>query len=403
MGLERTNVVVVGGAVGGMTAALLLARAGASVTLLERVAEPGRAGAGILLQANGLAVLYGLGLRERLLRAAYRRDDGGAIRSGTGTPLIGVRVPRYAYGLDHVLVLRRSHLYQVLYDTVVTERGIDARFGATVTGATPAGTLTYSWQGRSGALAADLVIGADGVSSTVREAGNLGAVVSRTGATYLRALVDGQDLFAPGEYWTGLGLFGGMPVGDGSTYFFADASAPPVAAALASRDLAALTAHWAAELPLAAPAFERIRRFGDLLINEVRRVDCERWTDGRLTLLGDAAHAMAPNLGQGANSALVDAAVLTAELFTARPLETALRRYADRRRSAVRWVQDASDRLARLSSVSNPALRRARDLALWTVQRQVASPRRHAQNLQEHPAELYETVTAFSGTRRRAR
>lgn len=399
MGLERTNVVVAGGAVGGMTTALLLARAGAAVTLLERNATPAAAGAGILLQANGLAVLYGLGLREQLWRSAYRRGDGGAVHNATGRPIVGLPMPRYAHGLDHVLALRRSHLYQVLYDTVISEPGIDARFGAQVTGATPAGTVTYTWQGRSGALAGDLVIGADGVRSTVRGCGAFGAELRPTAATYVRALVPGDSLFAPGEYWTQLGLFGGAPIGDGSTYVFADASAPPVAEALHQQDLTAFRRHWTAALPLAAAALEGLDSTEDLLVNEVLRVDCERWTDGRLALLGDAAHAMAPNLGQGANSALVDAAVLTVELSTARPLETALCRYGDRRRPAVRWVQDAGDRLARLSHTPHPALRTARDLALRATQRAAVNPKRLSRAQQEHPAELYETVRALAGHR----
>jgi len=99
-----------------------------------------------------------------------------------------------------------------------------------------------------------------------------------------------------------------------------------------------------------------VHGFDDLLVNDVARIDCDRWSVGRLVLLGDAAHAMAPNLGQGANSALVDAAVLVAELSDgSRP--DPLGRYARRRRAAVRAVQDRADTLAALAGVTNPVLR----------------------------------------------
>jgi 2-polyprenyl-6-methoxyphenol hydroxylase-like FAD-dependent oxidoreductase len=186
-------------------------------------------------------------------------------------------------------------------------------------------------------------------------------------------------------------------MGDGPTYFYAAATAPPVAAAVARGDVEALRRRWATVLPLAGRVLDRVGSFEELLVNEVVRVDCARWTDGRLVLVGDAAHAMAPNLGQGANSALVDGAVLRAELAAEQPVEQALARYAARRRPAVRRVQDDADRLARLSGLSSPRLRKLRDTALRLGGRPLHwIDRRGHRVQQEDPAWLYAAVRALT-------
>ena len=104
--------------------------------------------------------------------------------------------------------------------------------------------------------------------------------------------------------------------------------------------------------------------FDDLLVNTVRRVDCRRWFSGRLVLLGDAAHAMAPNLGQGANSALVDGVVLTEELTTAPSVTAALAGYDKRRRPLARRVQMTAEMLQRLCGIERVTTLRLRDALL---------------------------------------
>jgi 2-polyprenyl-6-methoxyphenol hydroxylase-like FAD-dependent oxidoreductase len=195
-----------------------------------------------------------------------------------------------------------------------------------------------------------------------------------------------------GPHW---GCSGGAPLGDGSTYLYLDVAVPPVARALAEQDLEGFRGRWAAALPLAAPVLEGLGSLDGLLVNRVVRVDCRRWADGRLVLVGDAAHAMAPNLGQGANSAIVDAAVLAAELAADQPVEQALGRYTARRRPAVGWVQDAADRLARLSRVAHPVLRWGRDLALRRLGRLATGPSRQQRVQQEDPVWLYATTRAL--------
>jgi len=165
------------------------------------------------------------------------------------------------------------------------------------------------------------------------------------------------------EAWTPIGLFGMAPLSAGS-YFFTSARHPALAAALHGRDLAAFRAAWSTAYPPSRGVLDPLKEFDELLVNEVIEVECTRFVDDNLVLLGDAAHAMAPNLGQGANSALVDAVVLTHELREAPSREEALRRYDARRRPAVQRVQQLAHRLGGAAEMHGAVPRILRDTAL---------------------------------------
>lgn len=375
MDLARLKVVVAGGATGGASAALLLARAGARVTLLERVAAPRAVGAGIGLADNGLAVLEALGLGPAL--AAVARPVGAArIVDGAGRTIFAPPGPA-----PRVWMVRRSDLQGLLIDALAGEPGIEARFGAEVVAAAPDGRVRVRTADEELELAADLVVGADGVGSRVREGGRFGARLAPPGIPYLRALVASAPASGE-EAWTAAGLFGSFAVADG-VYIYASAGSRRTREAVAARDLGALRAAWAAAYPPSIPLLAGVERFDDLVIHPVRRVDCARWHDGRLVLVGDAAHAMAPNLGQGANSALVDAAVLLDELRRAADLTAGLASYQARRRPAVRRVAAASARLGALAEWTQPLARRLRDRVLMPVASRLARPDDLARLLQE--------------------
>ena len=391
----QPHVVVVGAGIGGMAAALLVARTGASVTLLERVAEPAAVGAGLLLQPNGLAVLDGLGLRPALDEAGHP-VTAADVRRSDGRLLLHAPIRDHGPGLDHALAIRRSELHRLLHDAISRCGRITTRLGAEVVSVGPAGHVQLAGPGPR--LRGDLVVGADGVRSAVRASGDFGAVVTSTGATYVRAIVDGTDHGLLGEYWTRLGLFGGAPLGDGTTYFYAAAHAPPVAAALARRDRSALRAVWAAERAPAASLLSGVATYDDLLVNDVARVDAERWTHGAAVLLGDAAHAMSPTLGQGANSALVDAAVLAEELDHDGTVADALARYERRRRTAVRKVQDTADKVAGLGDAPDSRRTAGLTAVLRVLARSESVAARQDRLVQqEHPGRLRESVALLGG------
>jgi len=378
--LAKLQVIVVGAGTGGCAAALLLARAGARVTLVERVAQPRAVGAGIAIAENGMAVLESLGLRSAL--GGAREVSGARITNAEGRTLLSPpkKSPR-------VSMLRRSTLQGVLLDAVSSKPRIERMFGAELVHAAPDGSVeTRETGGPTRTLHADLVIGADGVHSRLRDCGAFGASVRGTGIRYIRGLVT-EGLAQGVEAWTSAGLFGSFAV-DGGTYFYASCGTRDCAAALEARDLDALRSAWARAYRPGGWILGAVERFDELLVNEVVRVDCTRWWDERLVLLGDAAHAMAPNVGQGANSALVDAVVLLDELRRAPSLDRALATYDTRRRQKVKKVADLAARLGRLAELTHPVARALRDRILLPVAGLLPTARTTALVLQEPPSRL---------------
>lgn len=375
MDLSAKKIVVAGGGTSGAAAALLLARAGAQVTVYERVEFPRAVGAGIGLADNGLAVLELLGLGPAL--AAVARPVGTArIVDGAGRTIFAPPGPS-----PRVWMVRRSDLQGLLLDALEGEPRIDLRLGAEVVRATPEGQVSVRAAGVDFELAADLVVGADGVGSRVRAGGRFGARLAAPGIPYLRALVSSAPALGE-EAWTAAGLFGSFALAEG-VYVYASAGSTRTRAAIAARDLDALRAAWSAAYPPSAPLLAGVERFEDLAIHPVQRVDCAHWHHGRLVLVGDAAHAMAPNLGQGANSALVDAAVLLDELRRGSILTSGLAAYQARRRPAVARVAAAAGRLGALAEWTHPLARRLRDRWLMPLAARLARPSDLDRMLQE--------------------
>jgi len=358
--------VVVGAGIGGLTASLLLSRVAARVTLVERAQRPSEVGAALALQPNGMAVLDRLGLLPAV-KVVSARIDRMDIRSVTGRRLLTAGMPDLGGGLDHAIAVRRTELHLVLLEAVAAVASVDTRFGCAAVSADPSGAVRITSTAQHGpgsmSLRADVIVGADGVNSAVRSTGGFESRVS-VGSSYVRAIVRGRASPWFEEYWTPLGSFGQAPLGGDFVYFWAAAHVGAAADAVARRDLGAFRQEWRRVLPAAADLLEQVSSFDELLVNTVRRVDCRRWFSGRLVLLGDAAHAMAPNLGQGANSALVDGVVLAEELARAPSVKDALAGYDKRRRPLARRVQKTAEMLQRLCGIEQVTALRVRDALL---------------------------------------
>lgn len=330
---------VVGCGTAGPVAAILLARAGHDVTMLESADEPGAVGAGIWLQELGQQVLDGLGLLDDL-RAVSRPVTRIDMVNVAGRRLMDVG---YADLLGSVpaIGVHRGALFMLLFNalqrtTAALETGVD------VTAVRPAsgGAMIETASGAVGPF--DLVVGADGSRSAVRE--SMRVTIRDKPYSYgaLWAVVDDQNALAGDALYQCLDgtsrYLGVLPTGERQASIFWSLKGAEMAM-LRSGGLDA----WRREAGPFVRESQRVLLDSVEVLLEAHYRDVVVRTPYRVSgrsaavLLGDAAHAMSPQLGAGTSIALADAWSLCRAIATSPDLPSALERHAASRRAHVRW------------------------------------------------------------------
>ncbi len=359
-----TRAIVIGGGIGGLTTALALGRGGLEVAVFERAPELAEVGAGIALWANATRVLEKLGVYEDL-RAAGAAEIGGELRTWRGDRLFEFPAEelRDWFGKAN-LAVHRTDLQGALHSALPTGT---VRLGEEFAGFTQNGDEVIARFAGGREERGDLLVGADGLHSRVR-AQLFGQHAPRyAGFTAWRGIAEA----ASGRLPVGIGLnlwgrgseFGLVGIGRGRFYWFATKNAPEGEAEGATgrkREVLELLAGSYEPARAAVEATEEPK----ILRNDIYDRDpLERWGAGRVTLLGDAAHPMTPNLGQGACQAIEDAAVLARHLGGEAKIPDALRFYEGERKGRTTEAVKRSRLAGRISQLENPLLCRLRDAA----------------------------------------
>ncbi|TQJ46342.1 FAD-dependent monooxygenase [Streptomyces sp. NBC_00080] len=352
---------IVGGGIGGLAAAVALHRRGWRVEVLERAPEFTEIGAGISLWPNALHALDALGLGDTV-RALGAVEAVGGVRDRQGRWLSRTKNAELVRRFGHPLVvLHRADLLRALAHALPAD---SLRPGGEVSAVRDGGPCLVVDHGR-GESRPDLVVGADGLRSAVRRALWPEAAGPRyAGYTGWRMVtVPLAEPPSQGAVTWGRGArFGYTALLGGRMYCFATASLPAGASSGSSEyaELLRRFGSWPDPVPdlLAATPVDAVLRH-DLY----ELPPLSSFVRGRVALLGDAAHAMTPNLGQGACQALEDALTLAHCLDSIPDVAAALRSYDLLRRPRTQAITRRSARLGSIGQLSWPPAVVLRDTA----------------------------------------
>lgn len=331
-----TTVLVSGGGIGGLALGIALTRAGVSAVVVERATRRRSAGAGLVLYPNGMRALAAISpaLPPTVMASGHvtEPEDVRPIVNQAGDVLAVDRVGELAgrFGTPQVSVLR-SALEDILFREAARV-GVRVRNGVSVTDHADRGGYVMAWLSDGPPLTASALISAEGLHSGTRQR-LLGDGPPRyCGYTTVRGQSPRDDHYPHGLIATGpaAGLFI-APVSADKFYWTAKLVAergtwPAKRLDVALSDLVKALADWHGPIRDIITNADMSR---GLVVTDIHdREPADKWTSGRVSLLGDAAHPMSPGAGQGASMALEDAAVLADTLSRDRHVERALRTYA---------------------------------------------------------------------------
>jgi 2-polyprenyl-6-methoxyphenol hydroxylase-like FAD-dependent oxidoreductase len=359
--MAKRTVVVVGGGIGGLAVAIALHQRGWRVEVLERAAEFTEIGAGLSLWPNAFRALAALGLAERV-RGIGAVETGGGIRDRKGRWLSrtdNAEIER-RYGWP-LVVVHRADLVRVLVEALPPDV---LRPGSEVHAVRADGDDMVVEHG-GGTLRADLVVGADGLGSVVRRQWWPRASGPRyVGHTAWRMVTEplAEPLAEGAATWGRGERFGFTSLPGGRVYCFATATLPAEDVSPDGEYAALLRrfGDWPDPIPalLASTPGDRVLRHD---VSDLPPLST--YVRGRVALLGDAAHAMTPSLGQGACQALEDGVTLAACLDATPDIGAALADYDRLRRPRTQAIVRRSARLGAVGQWSWPAAAFVRDLA----------------------------------------
>lgn len=368
--------IISGAGIGGLTAAIALSQRGWDVVVYEQYAKNTVAGAGISLWPNAIAALDTIGLGQIIRRHGVPSQDGG-IHLPDGRALVMANSADFVaqYGNPTVLI-HRAELHTMLCQAL----DVPVQYGQTVVGYEQDGTSVVITSDSGHTAEGDVFIVADGINSHIRQQWFPHIRPRYVGYTAWRGVCT-YDHHLVASHWgetLGVGIrFGITPLIDNHIYWFATRTQPVgnlTPTAQRQDYLLSLFEHWNGPIGEIIRATDADR----ILQHDIFELPpLPHWIEGRVALLGDAAHAMSPNLGQGGCQAIEDAITLSVALTHLDTVPAALQAYQHTRKHYVEQIARSSYQVGQLLTLNKPWLCKIRNVVLANTPLSVSQKRLH--------------------------
>lgn len=368
--VNRPYATIIGSGIGGLTIAVALQRAGIPFTVFERAPELAECGAGITLWANAIAALARIDAADEIC-AAGEEVLSGELRRSDGRVLSRTPVQELSHRVGHpsIAIHRadlQSQLLRLLDPSAIHLNhpcvGVEQRNREVVAHFSNGTTHT-----------SNLLIAADGVRSIIHQNLFGEAQFNYCGYVCYRGITQYESpLLHPGEAFESWGKgkrFGVMPLSGGRIYWFANLPVP-YSSTDPSPHTTLLQAFKGWHKPIEA-IIDATHNLTILRHPIVTRKPTPCWSVGNIVLLGDAAHPMTPDLGQGACQAIEDAVTLADSLLHLSSVREAVTEYQRRRYNRVAAITRTSYFQGKVAGWSNPLLCRIRNTAMRAAPQQV--------------------------------
>lgn len=373
----NNRILIVGGGICGLTSALALQQKQIDFVVFEAVPEIKTVGAGITLAGNAMRVLKKLGADEEvkqkghLISSMLINDDNGKIISFMDAEKISRK-----HGLDNIAI-HRAELHKALLKNIPSKKIITNKKAISYE-AKPEGVIIHYEDGSFTEGMAAIV--ADGINSSIRKKLLPHTIPRYSGYTCWRGVVENiwNLQHHAVETWGPQGRFGYVPIGNNKVYWFACKNAKQNDEALKKYSVTDLVSNFKSyNQPI--PSILESTRASELIWSDI--IDLKpiaRFAYGRVLLMGDAAHATTPNLGQGACMAMEDAIHVAHELEQHKAdVANAFTSFESKRIARTHYIVNASYRLGKLAQAENAfgiKLRNAlfRAIPNWVNERQMA-------------------------------